>query len=183
MASTEINPIDLIFNCRQFGFQFFQQIFRRRLPSDRHLPITLVMAFDATFLDGLKGVFLFRQDTSMTINAFDHIQLTTRSLFDANASFSLNELFDNGMAIITFHFLNSFPMMALRAIFHERFAVIFPGRMAIRTLLSVSCNVGFMGEFGVIKGNSTLLDPNMAQRGTGHLGFRLLGCVAFIDNR
>jgi hypothetical protein len=141
------------------------------------------VAFDATFLDGLKGVFLFRQDTPMTINAFDHIQLTTRSLFNANASFSLNELFDNGMTIVTFHFLNSFPVMAFRAIFHERFAVIFPGRMTIGTLLSVTCNVGFVGEFGVIKGNGTLLDPNMAQSGTGHAGFSLLGGVALIDNR
>ena len=74
-------------------------------------------------------------------------------------------------------------MMAFSAIFHERFAVIFPGRMAIRTLLSIACNVGFMREFDIIKRNGTLLDPNMAQRGTGHAGFRLLGCVVFIDHR
>src|SRR5512136_2881133 len=121
------------------------------------------MAFDATFLDGLKGIFLLRQDAPMTVNAFDHIQLVTRSFFDANASFSLNELFDNGMTIITFYFLNSLPMMTSRTVFHERFAVIFPGRMAIRTLLPVACNVGFVGKFDVIKRDGTPFDPNMTQ--------------------
>jgi hypothetical protein len=140
------------------------------------------MAFDATLLDRLKGVFLFRQYAPMAINAFDRVQFITRSLFNANASFSLNELFDESMAIITFHFLYSLPVMAFRANFHERFAVILAGRMAIRTPLSITCNMGFVGEFDVIKGNGALFYPHMAQSGTGHPGFELLGLVVFIDD-
>jgi hypothetical protein len=141
------------------------------------------MALDTTFLDDLKGIFLLRQDTPMTINAFNHIQLVTRPFFGANASFSVNELFDYGMAIITLYFLDSLPVMTPSTVFHERLAVIFPGRMAIRTLLSGTCNVGFVGELDIVKRNGTPLNPNMAQRGTGDAGFELLGRVVFVDHR
>ncbi len=40
-----------------------------------------------------------------------------------------------------------------------------------------------MGESGFIKCNGPLLDSHMAQSGTGHAGFGLLGCITFVDHR
>jgi len=66
-------------------------------------------------------------------------------------------------------------MMTSRAVFHERFAVIFPGRMAIRTLHAVPCNVGFVENLTSLKGTVRLSIPNMCTACTGDAGFNSRG--------
>ena len=58
MASSFLHFFDLFLNLVQFGSHFFQQFLTGRLPADSHLPIAWVMAFNATFLNRIEGIFL-----------------------------------------------------------------------------------------------------------------------------
>ena len=118
----------------------------------------------------------------MALNARDRTQFTARSLFNANASFSFNEPLGENMTVIAFYFLYPLPVVAFRATLHDRLAVIFPGGMAIRALLSVTCNVSFMSELDIVESNGSLLYSDMAQRGAGHNRFEFLGLVLLIDD-
>ena len=67
----------------------------------------------------------------MAINTLNDIQLIARPFINPDASFSLYELFDGGMTILTFGTLDLLPVMASCAGFHICFAVILTRGMAI----------------------------------------------------
>ena len=181
MASSAINPIDLFLDLGQLGSQFLQQLFGGRFPSDCHFPITLVMAFNASFSYHIKVVLLFCWHTTMAINTFDDIQFVTRPLLDADASLSLNQSLNIYMTILAFNFLHPLTVMAFRTILQERFAVVFTGRVATRTFQPFPEAVGFMGKFDVVKRDGPLLYPNVAEGRAGHSGLKFLWFIILVD--
>ncbi len=53
--------------------------------------------------------------------------------------------------------------------------------MTVRALHAKACGMGFMGEFDLVERNSPFLDPNMAERGAGHVRPEFLGSITSID--
>ena len=181
MASSAINPIDLFLDLGQLGSQFLQHLFGGRFPSHCHFPITLVMAFNASFSYHIKVVLLFCWHTAVAINTFDDIQFVTRSLLDADASLSLNEPLNIYMTILAFNFLHPLTVMAFRTILHKRFAVVFTGSVATQTFQPFPEAVGFMGKFYVVKSDGPLLYSNVAEGRAGYSGLKFLWFIIFVN--
>jgi len=182
VASPAINPINLLFNLGQLGLQLLQHLFRDRFPSNHHLPVALVVTCDAPLLDRFERPLLLRQDTLVAINTLHCIQLVARPLLDAHASLSLDELSDIRMTIFTFDDLDLPAVMASGTNFHEGFAVLFAGSVAVQTFESIAFDVGPVGKFDIVKRNGPSLDSNMAETGTGHSCLKFLGFVIFVDD-
>jgi hypothetical protein len=85
------------------------------------------MAFNTTFLNRLERILLFRWDSAMAIDTFDHIQLVAWPLLSANASLPMEQSFCRDMAVFTFDLLDLFPVMAILAILVKGLAVIVMG--------------------------------------------------------
>lgn len=54
--------------------------------------------------------------------------------------------------------------------------------MAIGTLHSKACGMGFMRKFDIVEGDRPLFDPHMAERGAGDVRLELLGLIAFVHD-
>ena len=182
MASTELNPCDLLPDLIDLGSHFLQQSSEVAFHLNQHLPITLVMAFDAPFLNRIESILLFSRHATMAIDTFDHIQLIAWSLLNADAPFPLNQSFDGDMAVFTFDLFDLLPMMTICTILLKSFSVIFTGRMAVRTFQSIASHMGLMRKFDIVKGNGPFLHPHMAEGRTGHLGLKFLGLITFIND-
>jgi hypothetical protein len=86
------------------------------------------------------------------------------------------------MTVLTSDFLNLFPVMAVCATLLKCLSVIFTGGMAIGTLQSIACHMGFMRKFDIVEGNGAFFHPHMTEGGTGHLGLKFFGFVTLLEN-
>jgi hypothetical protein len=140
------------------------------------------MTFNAAFLDRIERIPLFKRDTAVAIDTFDHIQLAARSLFDPDPSLSLDQSLDGDMAGLATDVLDLFPMMTVRTGFLKSLSMAGPRRVTIRTLQPVARDMGLMRKLHIVKGNGPPLHSHMAKCGAGHPGLNFPRSIALVKH-